>query len=195
MEGYFPYELKDDYPDGVYIAALDRSTEEWTVGGVLKQTDFKAFGGAGHALGGNNLTQDQFLKQLPANIISGGKVVSIRDEVGRMLRPQDGGKQGRDKDVKLVDTPMLRELERGGSVASEIATVRIKRSKGQTLLLQMRFTDTVGAVRALILREMQVASGSVELRSGFPPTALVNDTQTLYAAGLTPNASVIVREL
>jgi hypothetical protein len=193
MEGYFPYELKDDYPDGVYISAVDRSQEDWTSGGAVKQTDFKAFGGAGHALGGDTISKDQFLRNLPAIVISGGKVVSIRNDVGRMVGPQVTGKQGGDA-VKVMDTPMLRELKQGGSrpsTAVEICTLRIKRSSGPSLLCKMRFTDTVGAVRALILREMQLADGSIELRTGFPPKALTDDTQSLVSAGLTPNASLL----
>ena len=33
MEGYFPFELKDSYPDGVVFSLIDKSTEVWSKGG------------------------------------------------------------------------------------------------------------------------------------------------------------------
>ena len=54
MDGYFPWELKDEYPEGVPLRVEFRLQEAWgkTAAGEDDVPLFRAFAGAGQALGG-----------------------------------------------------------------------------------------------------------------------------------------------
>jgi hypothetical protein len=103
IDGYFPFEFKSDFPDGVKLVVLDKLSESCV------QVGKSPFDGVGHILDSGRTTQQsikkdpdttddmaglralrarhggvapqqlqQFVQKLPQNIIVGGEVVSIR---------------------------------------------------------------------------------------------------------------------
>ncbi|KAL6033937.1 hypothetical protein STEG23_007212 [Scotinomys teguina] len=72
--------------------------------------------------------------------------------------------------------------------------LRIKSENGElAFLLMMRPEDTVGDVRNLLAQARNMDSTTFEIFSTFPPTVYQDDTLTLQAAGLVPNATLLLR--
>lgn len=63
VDGYFPYEFKDKYPEGVLMKAVDRIHEKFVHGQEDPQ--------------GYVLSKEQFLRRLPKQVIKNGKVIDI----------------------------------------------------------------------------------------------------------------------
>lgn len=86
--------------------------------------------------------------------------------------------------------------ERGGSdsAAQRIATLRIRVGQGKrALLLKMEFTDTVGDLQTAVASHVSMGKDEFELRTSFPNKAYKDPEETLEAAGLTPNATLILQ--
>lgn len=72
--------------------------------------------------------------------------------------------------------------------------LRIKSENGeQVFLLMMRPEDTVGDMRTLLAQARAMDATTFEIFSTFPPTVYQNDALTLQAAGLVPNATLLLR--
>lgn len=101
LEGYYPYEFKDRYPDGYPLEVVDKSTEKCPTNATLAPSTTKTtFTGAGHKLGGTSgtiksfsdhrqqegvykpLTREEFLKRLPERYVApGGRLVNVREGI------------------------------------------------------------------------------------------------------------------
>lgn len=203
LEGYFPYELKDTYPDGVWIVLEDFSKHMYAE--VAKkgavESNFHAFSGQGNRVGGEKVSAESFLKKLPKNVVSNGKVIDVRGSVGNMLasssnqNPNKNGNTGSSQ-VRLVETPslqLLRNADGRPQTPRDITTLRIKMDDGfPSLLMKMRFGDTIGTALMLIAKERK-SEGPFELRSAFPVRGYSEKNETLQDAGLIPNASLFIR--
>lgn len=117
LDGYFPYVLKRDFPDGVPIRLVDRSSEAAPeaasplgavpgaaglpprpAGNIRSFMDIDATPGASGSAGAGGsipvpepLSRERFLGRLPQAVIKNGKVIEIKSEIGKML---DGGLPG-----------------------------------------------------------------------------------------------------
>lgn len=91
FDGYFPYEFKDKYPDGVPLKAIDKTKEEYTKEKPMEVVERSNLpSNVKNMKSLNNPpkvteTKEEFLSKLPANIIRNGKVIPIRDEIGKMF--------------------------------------------------------------------------------------------------------------
>lgn len=219
MDGYFPSELQDRYPDGVPIQVTDK-----------RQVHFKdrlegIFEGSAQQLGGETkpsrlvpstlnkghqttdgmpvesttpgqkLTMDQFLSKMPKSVIKGGKVVNIRETIGETLKGNEAGRPA----LTVVDTPAAQELvnrmdtvEKSRPPSSrDITTLRVKSTKGDnTYILKMKFTDTLGDVRRCLDKQRGVTIGQYDIVSAFPQSTYTDDKMTLKQYGLVPNATL-----
>lgn len=114
-----------------------------------------------------------------------------------------------------------RSQESPESPAPPLSTLRIKSENGeQAFLMMMRPEDTIGDVRSLLAQARWALSGAggcrgrsgpttrpdpfclvsravdaniFEIFSPFPPTVYHEDALTLQAAGLVPNAALLMR--
>lgn len=90
MEGYFPTDFREEYPDGVILSLKDRHLERYIPGGSGSS---KRNGLGGLARGGSNLLgssvsmgKDQLLSRLPVNNVSAsGDVREVRGPIEGML--------------------------------------------------------------------------------------------------------------
>lgn len=96
----------------------------------------------------------------------------------------------------------------GGTVASDapsgepllttphdITTIQVRSDSGrQTIVVKLRFDDTIGDLRRAILSH-RTRGSAFEIRTAFPNRSYTDDAQTLRDAGLTPNAAVLLRSL
>jgi hypothetical protein len=81
----------------------------------------------------------------------------------------------------------------------EVATIQIRISgkENSTLIFKMRFDETIGDLRQYLdnHRGNEVSIKTYELRSSYPPSAFTDLTATMKTAGLTPNATIMFRQL
>jgi hypothetical protein len=71
MDGYFPSEFRREYPDGVVLELKDRHNEDFSSSSAGAAAD--------------RMSGSQLLRRLPQSVIRNGEVVTIRDEVDRLL--------------------------------------------------------------------------------------------------------------
>ncbi|MEW5301560.1 MAG: hypothetical protein WDW36_004413 [Sanguina aurantia] len=187
LDGYFPALLKAEFPDGVPITLLERTSD-----GIA---DAPVHGGNGVGAGGSNVrtfaelgagdrasgpvTRDRFLERLPAAVIRNGRVVDIRQEVGRMLGlplplPLRGGGALGGAGPVLPAAPDGCSASGGRPPAAEVTTLQVKSEDGsETLLLRLQFDDTIASLRRCIdaHRGGGGGSGPVTARPGRPGSA------------------------
>nr|KAF6508946.1 UBX domain protein 11 [Rousettus aegyptiacus] len=142
------------------------------------------------------MTPEKFLNRLPKFVIRKGEVIDIRGPIRDTLQnccPWPA----RIQEI-VVETPTLaaereRSQESPESPSPPLSMLRIKSENGeQAFLLMMRPEDTVGDVRALLAQARAVDANTFEIFSTFPPT-VYEDALTLQAAGLVPNAALLLR--
>ncbi|KAG2488049.1 hypothetical protein HYH03_013354 [Edaphochlamys debaryana] len=161
LDGYFPYVLKRDFPDGVPLRVVDRTHESienspmrraGAAGGVGASGagNIRSFGDIEvNAGAGDPESRDKFLSRLPQAVIKNGKVIEIRGDVSRMLGGGHGAADGGHKadNVSLIATPvdaLLSTIQRnhvGPSLpppsreglvpATEVSTLQVKSMDGK----------------------------------------------------------------
>ena len=87
LDGYFPFDLKKEYPEGVPLEPVDCTddtyTDEWAKNNTnpkFKMLQDMQKNGAGP------MSKDEFLKQFPKNVISKGEIVPIREELEQKFK-------------------------------------------------------------------------------------------------------------
>lgn len=138
------------------------------------------------------MTQNQFLNKLPKTVIKDGRVIDIRDSVAKTLAGQDtttrplvtlDSKESTDTSPTVVTLP-----ERPQSQPGKMTTLRILTENGeQALIVKMKFDETIGDLRRL-LDTHRPPKVPYDIVSTFPNKVHKNNTLTLEASGLTPNA-------
>lgn len=206
LDGFFPSELQRLYPDGVPFKVSDLRNQ------IYPEDGLGQFPGEGRVVGrqkmrkvtdrveetsGSRMTAEQFLNRLPKCIIRQGEVIDIRGPIRDTLQnccPMPA----RIQEI-IVETPALaserqRSQESPDMPMPLLSMLRIKSENGeQAFLLMMWPEDTIGDVRKLLAQARDMDSAAFEILSTFPPTVYQDDTVTLQAAGLVPNATLLLR--
>lgn len=105
LDGYFPFILQGDFPEGVPLVLLDMSHLEYLKGvpplpsarrananppsnnNIVSWSEVQAGGrDAGAAV-----TKEKYLKQLPQTVIKDGRVIEVRNEIRALLEKKGGG--------------------------------------------------------------------------------------------------------
>mmetsp|Transcript_27606 Transcript_27606/g.60406 ORF Transcript_27606/g.60406 Transcript_27606/m.60406 type:complete len:406 (-) Transcript_27606:721-1938(-) len=111
VDGYFPYSLKSDFPDGVPIKVVDRTHESMASAAPRgQQGNIRTFHDI-EAADQAPLSKDKFLSKLPQAIIKNGKVIDIRGEIGKVMAGGPGAAGSSSSaaakpSVALVSTPV-----------------------------------------------------------------------------------------
>ncbi|XP_065838369.1 UBX domain-containing protein 11-like [Oscarella lobularis] len=199
MDGYFPSELQQRYPDGTPFALTDRREEVYQ--DRRHQTSFP---GAGRSLQGDRqlssvefseakshgspVSTEQFLRRLPKAVVRKGKVIDVRSEIAEHVKCS--GKTG---STTLVETPIVGEIRSQHSLTKDVTTLRVKSETGdQTYLIKMRYDDTISDLRKYI-NNHRGYSCIYEIRSAFPNRLYDNEDDTLSKCGLVPNAALYLK--
>ncbi|CAH7436444.1 Ubxn11 [Phodopus roborovskii] len=206
LDGFFPSELQRLYPDGVPFKVSDLRNQ------VFPEDGLGSFPGEGRVVGrqkirktsdrledtsGSRMTAEKFLNTLPKCVIRQGQVIDIRGPIRDTLQsccPMPA----RIQEI-IVETPALaserqRSQESPNMPVPPLSMLRIKSENGeQAFLLMMRPEDTVGDVRNLLAQARDMDSATFEIFSTFPPMVYQDDSLTLQAAGLVPNATLLLR--
>uniref|UniRef100_A0A8C3YEX1 UBX domain-containing protein 11 n=1 Tax=Catagonus wagneri TaxID=51154 RepID=A0A8C3YEX1_9CETA len=205
LDGFFPSELQRLYPDGVPFKVSDLRNQ------VYPENGLDPFPGEGRVVGlqrirkpwdrmehpGSRMTAEKFLNRLPRFVIRHGEVIDIRGPIRDTLQ-KCCPLPARIQEI-VVETPALaaerqRSQESPESPAPLLSTLRIKSENGeQAFLLMMRPEDAIGDVRNLLAKARAVDATTFEIFSTFPPTVYHDDALTMQAAGLVPNATLLLR--
>ncbi|XP_027720650.1 UBX domain-containing protein 11 isoform X6 [Vombatus ursinus] len=207
LDGFFPSELKKIYPSGVPFQVTDLRNVVYQE----KQLP-KVFSGPGYVIGrmnsketkklndqsvtdnpflfvGNSsqtstITKEQFLKKFPKFVIRHGEVIEVREPIRETLEGCSGPQE------ILVETERLRQ----SSPEIPTTTLRIKSEDGeQTFVLAMSPADTIGDVRQYLAQARDMDPATFEIFTVFPPTVYTDDSKTLQACELVPNAILLLR--
>ncbi|XP_070260528.1 UBX domain-containing protein 11 isoform X1 [Myotis yumanensis] len=205
LDGFFPAELQRLFPDGVPFKVSDLRNQ------VYPEHGLDPFPGEGRVTGmqrirkpsvmmehpGSRMTLEKFLNKLPKFVIRQGEVIDIRGPIRDAL--QNCCPWPLPVQEIMVETPALaaerkRIQESPESPEHPLSMLRIKSENGeQAFLLMMWPEDTVGDVRALLAQARGMDPNAFEIFSVFPPTVYREDELTLQAAGLVPNAALLLR--
>lgn len=202
LEGYFPYEYKDRYPNGFLMEIVDRRSEicPKEPDNLKKAGRYKSVRTLGSDDGGfRALTNEEFLSRLPQQRITpGGMIVDSRSAIAAMVNVEAPVRQRASSvNVETAAGKMLHDVEMAGKVTS----IQVKFPKGQKIQLHMFRSDTVGE---LLLHTKQAALGAFdeadwprefELCTVFPRRTYDDHSMTLEAAGLFPNCQLLVKVL
>ncbi len=212
FDGYFPYEFKETYPDGVKLMPINRSTEVYskeiqqlkdaiaTKGSQIKNLDEVL-----HRIKEPKvLDKQEFLNQLPRQVIRHGKVIPVRDEVKEFIQPSSHHQQQfYELPAEIVvDTPCRKEIEQSyPNNSNEIVVLRVKsppiNDKTTILLIQMYQNSTLAAVKSLIIKELERYTKQVpsfEFRA-FPSICFKNENVSLRDAKLSPKAFLFCHKI
>ncbi|KAL2084769.1 hypothetical protein ACEWY4_020287 [Coilia grayii] len=190
MDGYFPSELQERYPDGVPFQLQDKREEEYRV-----QRAREDFPGKGKAL-----STEQFLRKLPKAVIKAGKVIDIRGSIREHLQESAG--EAHSHSVTLIDTPALQALKERldqpdrdpNKATGDISTLRVKSEDGEkTFILKMQVKQTIGDLRQYLDKHRCTDSAAYNIISVFPRRCYDDDAQTLADCGLTPSAALLLQ--
>jgi len=119
LDGYFPYDLKKLYPEGVPLKPIDRINEVYNPNEEKKKKDYKGI----EDFEKEPITcidKKEFLDQFPKNIIKNGKIIPIREELEKKF-----------KETQKLDISKLNSNE-----PIEIETEVIKSERDDGKLLQ-----------------------------------------------------------
>lgn len=88
LDGYFPSEFKEKYPDGIvfdFKNLSDKLYKKGTSEDAGEANSYTAFGGVGNQLQSPNMKTEEFLNRLPEKVICGGQVIEIRKGIADRL--------------------------------------------------------------------------------------------------------------
>lgn len=187
MDGYFPSEYREEYPDGVIFDLLDKHSVDYEVGG---DEDIKS-----------QMSASNFLARLPKTIVKNGEIIDVRADIKSKLSLNDS-KDVESKVVAAKQVTILLETpakQREDSPEKKVATIQVKWTDGNIFQLAMFHDDTVADVKAVISKylddnDSKDSTSSFELRTAWPSKALPDDV-TIESAGLTPKGSLHARVL
>ncbi|KAM6994538.1 UBX domain-containing protein 11 isoform 2-T2 [Tautogolabrus adspersus] len=210
MDGYFPAELQDRFPEGVPFEVHDRRDEEFN-----SRLPWSKFPGEGQAvlgkkdesvnvvssqLSGKKLSIDQFLNKLPKVIVKAGRVIDVRDSLRTTLQ---GSSDERSSSLILIDTPALQVMKERlqtlstdrPSSALDVITLKVKTEDGNhTYILKMSSSETIGHLRQYLDKHRGVHLHGYDIISAYPQSCYDDDSNTLQLCGLTNNATLLLRK-
>ncbi|KAM4735183.1 UBX domain-containing protein 11 [Anableps anableps] len=206
MDGYFPSELQQRFPDGVPFEVHDRRDNEFMV-----RMPWHAFPGDGQAVCGEEsansvgfmsdkkLTTDQFLSKLPKLVVKAGNVINIRGSLRRTLQGSSDA-QSSSSEI-LIDTPALQAMmDRTQMINSDkppraVITLKLKSENGNhTYIMKMSLSETVGQLRGYLDKHRGVSQPGYDIISAYPCCSFSDDNQTLQSCGLSANATLLLRK-
>ena len=185
LDGYFPAEFKDRYPDGVPFDVKDVASEQYASYG-------EAFGGAGRATGRRVRTladvgdrdiapvaPEALLAKLPASTVNAdGRVVDVREAVRR----------------RLAGDPAAPPVAFASDADDRIATLQVRTHTGTKFVVKLGYDACVGDLRSEIDARLGAAAPAYDVRTAFPARAYGDDAATLESAGLVPTAVILVQK-
>ena len=200
LDGYFPYDLKKKYPEGVPLKPIDRVDEVFNPNEEKKKQQYKGI---------DDFDKDpvtcidkkEFLDQFPKNVIKDGKIIPIREELEKKFKETgmiDVKKLNSNEPIE-IDTHVIEAEMNEGKIfdKAEIVMLRIRTETGKrNLMLKMLVTDLMEAVYTYIKPYLEDEKSTVEIRSNFPrKTYSMDGEENLKQLGLFPSAALVIHKV
>ena len=186
MDGYFPSEFQDEYPDGVVFDLKDQHSIVYIEGKTQENFDQP------------QLSRAQFLNRLPKTVIHKGEVMGIRGEIADLLGNNTTDAISLVKPKVFIDSTTTSGNKTPLEDMGEMVKIQVKWIDQSTFIIHLYEKHLVDDLKIAILQHFTGEDNSVsyefELRSAFPPRVLPWNI-TLKDAGLTPNGTVHARKL
>ncbi len=192
IDGYFPSEFKNDYPDGVIFNLIDKRNSDY------KEDD------ADNVV--SKMSSSQFINRLPATIVKNGEIINIRKDVASKLGFEESKDNKPSSNNLTKGSKSLIQLETPASISEDsndrydksiigITTIQLKWIDGNQVLIKMYETDLIYQLKEYIVRYFGgLDCPDFELRGGYPPRKLTDST-TFIEAGLTPNGTIHAKKI
>ena len=186
MDGYFPSELKQYYPDGLIFRVTDKSGEKCRSNLTDEHNDSNS------VYPSSNLSADDLLKKLPQHVVRSGQVIDIRSSISQVLQLNS---ERNTREVIMVDSDALHLLQNKLLNGNQVTTLKITMQDIGIFMIKLQRIDTVGILRKLIINQTasDVPCQQIELRTVFPLRIYTDDAATLESVGLFPNANILAR--
>lgn len=204
MDGYFPSEFKDEYPDGVLFDLIDKHDMNYVEGADSGE-----------------MSSAQFLRRLPKTVIRNGEIVDIRGSIQSKMTAESS-----DSKAEAIEEPSKQAgtitVGRRGQVVlptpatslsasnpTPLAHVQVRWMDGTVLIAKMYSNDCIGDIRSHLdkhfsslsrgseakdAKAVDVGAKSYELCTLWP-TLAVGDDVTLADAKLVPNGTLQARKM
>lgn len=177
LDGYFPYDLKAMFPEGVPLEPVDLTDEMYT-DELLKDKSNPKFKMLSE-LNDNNfkpMSKKEFLNQFPKNVVSKGNIVPIREELEKRFK--ETGKIDVDKlnSNEPIEAPTAASLDPSSYPETDIVTLRIRTETGKrTVLVKLHKEATMKEVYEHVHPYVEFPDKPYQIRSKFPNKAYSKD--------------------
>ncbi|XP_061573903.1 UBX domain-containing protein 11 [Cololabis saira] len=207
MDGYFPSELQQRFPDGIPFEAHDRRHEEFVIrrpwdtfpgkGQALLREKDESWNAVSSQLQGKNLSTERFLNKLQKVVVEADKMIDIRDSLRTLLQ---GSSDTQSSSSILINTPALQaEDERKQThtekrpPANASIKLKVKSEEGnRTYMMKMCLSETVGDLRNHLDKHRGTVLPGYDIISVLPKRCFSDDSQTLQSCGLLANTTLLL---
>jgi len=223
-DGYFPYELKDRYPNGVLFKLTDSTNKDYSIrtnetGNKSLDTNIRGMGSLAENI---QQSTSQFLRKLPLSTIKNGRIVDVRKSIANAtknasssprstnsLRSAANSHTPREHDVKwLVADTVGRDVDVVGRdmvgrdmVGRDVGIVSTKevthlklKTHSGDTLLVTLHADDTMMVLRQTIDKYRNNNGMYEIRSTFPNKLHTDLTATLREADVM-NTLLYIRDI
>jgi hypothetical protein len=180
MEGYFPSELRDDYPEGVIFDLVDRHLASYE---STAQKD-----------GAERMSKEEFFDGVTKILIKDGEIVDVKGDLQLRLSASSLPiQQTSSNSTKPIYLPSIAaDGPPTHSLYGQKTKLQLKGLGNAIIMVTMYENNTVGDVMAIVKERFE--SCNFELRSAFPPRVL-DEKSTFNELGLHPTGTIHVKLL
>eukprot|EP00344_Euplotes_crassus_P008057 CAMPEP_0196998096 /NCGR_PEP_ID=MMETSP1380-20130617/3562_1 /TAXON_ID=5936 /ORGANISM="Euplotes crassus, Strain CT5" /LENGTH=468 /DNA_ID=CAMNT_0042414541 /DNA_START=8 /DNA_END=1414 /DNA_ORIENTATION=+ len=199
LDGYFPYDLKKLYPEGVPLKPIDRVGEVYNPNEEKKEKQYKQVQDF-DSEPVTSISKKEFLDRFPKNVIKNGKIIPIRDELEKKFKETkklDLSKLNTNEPIEIETHVIESETDGVEYDKSEIVSLRIRTETGKrNLLLKLLVTDTMNIIYEYIQPYLEDGTSKVEIRSNFPRKTYEKEgAENLKQLGLFPSAALVIHKV
>ncbi|XP_063729592.1 UBX domain-containing protein 11-like [Symsagittifera roscoffensis] len=171
LDGFFPSELRERYPDGIPFAVKDKRDVMF----LEKESPKQSFPGSGHKLlqelesrvvrsgsahGNKGESSKEFTRKLPLSVVKNGKVIDIRNDIEAQLTQNDNANDGSSNKessdnrsgVSVLATKFMKEVYKldpkgedtskvDPEILKKVSTLRIRSAAGDNFYIAKMYHD------------------------------------------------------
>eukprot|EP00960_Hanusia_phi_P058951 764027-Hanusia_phi.AAC.1 len=208
MDGYFPWELKEEYPDGVPIKVEFRLKELYNRD---VPSNFQAFKGEGHSVGAkiqgsasvsnasrneiwnppaanNKNKAPELLRNLPNSVVGpSGNIINVKDDIEKKLNPYR--EKPPREDAEVIQLPSKYDKSE-----NDRTIVRVKKmDTNATYEVVLAHESTIAELKSILKSHIRI-EGMI-LRTHFPAREYSDDRETMKSGNLVPNALLFITDV